>query len=352
MGDKASAGLKAILMMYNYIDQSHGAWPEGKRTVAALMQTARRFERSEAKDSVFALLSLMSGPVRARLVPDYTAPLAEILQSATRLSFAEGGLFCLQCISHGPGDLEAADVASWAIRADTSRAYGREATSFPRSTHRACGTLDSYHALDAGHECSQRLLVQGWLVGNVAGATRKCSREVSLDQHAFLQWVLKALKLYRRTHQMKPQTPWPFVRTLMVGDSLRAREIYHGDEQHSDRSRILSKALGEIEQALESKDDLDVASLQILSRYYNGYSGNRRFFMTNSGRPGLGPKVMQPGNFVAILASLKEPCILRSIGGGEYQFVGTAYIDGIMEGEAVEECQARGEKEPRTFTLV
>jgi hypothetical protein len=50
---------------------------------------------------------------------------------------------------------------------------------------------------------------------------------------------------------------------------------------------------------------------------------------------GLAPLVSQPGDKVSILFGLQEPAILRPKPGGSYIFVGTAYIHGLMRGDAL-----------------
>ncbi|PVH96255.1 hypothetical protein DM02DRAFT_617342 [Periconia macrospinosa] len=73
---------------------------------------------------------------------------------------------------------------------------------------------------------------------------------------------------------------------------------------------------------------------------------NRRFFVTEKGYFGLGPPDIQEADSVCILLGGSTPYILRprhahslgarSLGAG-YDFVGDAYVHGIMQGEAVAE---------------
>jgi len=51
---------------------------------------------------------------------------------------------------------------------------------------------------------------------------------------------------------------------------------------------------------------------------------------------GLAPFLAQPGDAIFILSGLREPAILRPSRDGAYHFIGTAYIHGIMNGEALE----------------
>ncbi|KAH8892841.1 HET-domain-containing protein [Thozetella sp. PMI_491] len=63
------------------------------------------------------------------------------------------------------------------------------------------------------------------------------------------------------------------------------------------------------------------------------------FFATASGYMGSGPAGAAEGDWVAVLYGLDSPCLLREVSHGAdgscYRFIGTAYIHGLMDGEAV-----------------
>ncbi|PMD36860.1 hypothetical protein L207DRAFT_385789, partial [Hyaloscypha variabilis F] len=65
----------------------------------------------------------------------------------------------------------------------------------------------------------------------------------------------------------------------------------------------------------------------------------RSFFSTAKGRIGLGPGFVKEGDMVCIFIDGNMPFILRpSISTDEnsyYTVLGEAYVDGVMEGEAL-----------------
>ncbi|KAF5003607.1 hypothetical protein FDECE_9862 [Fusarium decemcellulare] len=81
---------------------------------------------------------------------------------------------------------------------------------------------------------------------------------------------------------------------------------------------------------------------------------HRRGFVTKNRWMGLGPRVAQPGDIVAILFGGKVPYILRPV-DDHYLFVGECYVHGIMQGELVSQCQ-RGdrtsESDPRSYAVL
>lgn len=60
-------------------------------------------------------------------------------------------------------------------------------------------------------------------------------------------------------------------------------------------------------------------------------------FVTMKGYVGLSTEHVQRGDTIAILKGAQVPFILRAHGEGTYRLIGEAYIDGIMDGEAVHE---------------
>ena len=76
---------------------------------------------------------------------------------------------------------------------------------------------------------------------------------------------------------------------------------------------------------------------------------NRRLFVTSSGHLGLGPAGMMSGDIVAILFGGNVPYILRPLVNKQWHFVGECYLDGYMDGEAME---GRGSSRDEWFEMV
>jgi hypothetical protein len=61
----------------------------------------------------------------------------------------------------------------------------------------------------------------------------------------------------------------------------------------------------------------------------------RKPFVTKKGHLGLGLDHAEPGDVVVVLSGSQVPFVLRKSVSGRYKIVGEAYVDGIMDGEAV-----------------
>ncbi|PMD28863.1 putative heterokaryon incompatibility protein 6, OR allele, partial [Hyaloscypha variabilis F] len=70
-----------------------------------------------------------------------------------------------------------------------------------------------------------------------------------------------------------------------------------------------------------------------------GKSLGRLPFITRKGHLVLGPEYVKRGDFVALIKGTQVPFILRRQSDGQYQLVGEAYVDGIMDGEAMEDSK-------------
>lgn len=86
-----------------------------------------------------------------------------------------------------------------------------------------------------------------------------------------------------------------------------------------------------------AQDDWTVAES---IKYTAAWRAHRiRSFIDDAGRPGLGPKAMEVGDRIAIFAGGHAPFAVREeVIGGEtfYRLLGSVYIYGLMDGEAME----------------
>ncbi|KAF4506186.1 hypothetical protein G6O67_006292 [Ophiocordyceps sinensis] len=65
-------------------------------------------------------------------------------------------------------------------------------------------------------------------------------------------------------------------------------------------------------------------------------NAGRRLYRTERGHVGVGPAHTEPGDAVVVIRGGTVPHLLRGGGGGEWKYLGEAYCDGIMDGEALE----------------
>jgi hypothetical protein len=74
----------------------------------------------------------------------------------------------------------------------------------------------------------------------------------------------------------------------------------------------------------------------ILNAMESACSG-RKLFRTSNDLIGIGPRLIQPGDKICVFRTCKMPLVLRKEPEKEFhEFLGPAYVDGIMHGEALE----------------
>lgn len=68
---------------------------------------------------------------------------------------------------------------------------------------------------------------------------------------------------------------------------------------------------------------------------------DRHLFRTSAGRLGMGHSTLKVDDQVWLLAGSKSPVLLRPIEYGRFEFIGEAYVDGLMFGEGWPETDDR-----------
>jgi hypothetical protein len=84
------------------------------------------------------------------------------------------------------------------------------------------------------------------------------------------------------------------------------------------------------------------------------HNNNRKVYQTASGRLGLGPGAMEPGDHVVILFGGFMPFVLRSKTNGDWTFIGDTYLHDydVMKGHYVNRwCRSRGPNDRKVFRI-
>lgn len=97
-------------------------------------------------------------------------------------------------------------------------------------------------------------------------------------------------------------------------------------------------------------DDVFPPHDQHISESMFRYCQHRCLFTTDGGRLVLGPRTVEVGDEVVVLAGCSLPVVVRPH-GSQFSVVGPAYVKGIMQGEAVDAYLASG-RAPRIYNLI
>ncbi|KAK4888832.1 hypothetical protein LTR27_012293 [Elasticomyces elasticus] len=178
-------GNRCAYAIYFHVSQRGYA---GAPSLEVLLTSALSFQKSEPRDAIFALLAMMDERSSSALSPDYTKPLWEILQTASRMAIEEGPTI-LRYIVHRPGDLEQAELASWAVRVDREADYQLDPSIFLwREDQNYMVSKWRDYSPSRGWE-SRVLGLKGHQADSVILVTPLCSASIYDDSDAFLTWL-------------------------------------------------------------------------------------------------------------------------------------------------------------------
>jgi len=323
--------------------------------LANMFVTIRKFEMTEPKDSIYAILGLLDKNTSlensqgALLEVDYAKSLSSVLQDATRYALCQkGDLYAFGVINHHFDVLDdCRSFPTWAIRADLQGQTW--AALFLPDRYNASGSLEAPSLLDDVSPGEEVLLLQGIVVDEVSQTTAPTLRSTWEEEEEFHEWLMSVKGIVLRHCNVASQEELYLATALTL---VAGRTWGGGRAQSSDLQVLLEylKSLALNENYRASNDiritkDFDVGKMKsVRNTSVMDYCADRRFFLTGAGRVGIGPRCMQPADIVVVLRGGSNPFILRKR-SDSYWLLGAAYVHGIMDGEAVQIHKARGGSE-------
>ena len=280
--------------------------------------------------------------------PDYHQTLRNVLRDAARYAIQERcDLFIFNYIEIFPVDTSYGETwPSW-----VPHWHIKEADEvMPR------GLAEVFNADDGcalkvekaiGDSDPDLLVLTGYAVGTASTVLPASQYEAFWDG----QELCRIIENIRVCLELSAVEPSDLGATLISGtthNSERATEAY------CDKFSAFLNFLQETHQIPEppeaeqnhGKDQLvDLESLWAYHQALYNALDNRCFFSTTAASMGVGPRTMQSRDIIAALYGSRWPVVLRSVDNGQYRVLGTCYVHGIMDGEAVRRFKAQGRAE-------
>ena len=328
---------------------------------------------TDSRDRVFAVLGLVGldreGLVPTLLSPDYTKSKAAVYRDATRFICEESQrLGLLASIHHrDQDDINAGGFTSWAVRWQRSFDGNIDPIAFPWNLFFLYDASDGLEwaprtRVEAGsnlHYIPDVLRVQGFTLDKVAQVSDALSWEHLLNLPSMTALLASATLLAANARRLNNKDFTFAPAATLVAGCLEAR-VSASAEEILEASNAFSSFLKQEDkpplwlfQLDENADQQSRAASRYMLAMHSAWM-HRRFFLTESGYIGLGPKVTQKGDVVAILIGGPWPFILRLCEASceaNYQFLGQCYVHGVMDGEAARAHQD-GNSELERFDLV
>ncbi|KAI7171448.1 hypothetical protein D0869_13454 [Hortaea werneckii] len=331
---------------------------EGKRagrriSLNNIMSSSRGSKVGDERDTVYALLGLWlklrpQARIHPLLAPDYSKSPDAVVCDATRyMAAVDNNLIHLHFLYHGrnPDPMEQ-KLPSWAA-------------SWHRAGDPTCDPLHFLQPFDADgrdsrehflppSEASSRILsVRGKVVEPVRAVTE------AIDSNDTPTHVLAKLGQFEMAWGSSIQQPWELNTIARLGEVLMAGSDHQGDPATTESSvwgytewlKYLRRD-NSWPGAWRTVDERQAVTLRKVTEYNQAFwyaCRNRALFGTASGRLGVGPQTLEKDDLVVILYGCDLPAILRRYPNSNlHEFIGVAYVEGIMYGEAVEDAEARG----------
>jgi hypothetical protein len=323
---------------------------------------SRRFESSDPRDKVYALLGIAGTMVtgKARYDPVYGARSTAdtYIMTAIQILLDSDDLLLL---AHAEGEVfqTIPSLPSWVPDWSSTRVVGLGVTGYERFS--AAGNLRRILKID---ETSHTLVVSGKRIDTVTSTAE--SKEEILKGKPFprLLYMLCALPQSYHTKQSPSEVFW---RTLLT-DTAGPPPVHPApgecagpfmswfrtrlDEtaEHVDGA-LLSEALERL-----ASDGLDASTTEAIASQSEddqtegpqsipdaityeatfSHAPHLRAFLTMQKYFGVGSESLRENDEIWIVAGSRVPLALRQAGQGSFRIVGGAYIHGFMHGEALE----------------
>jgi hypothetical protein len=367
--------LRNVNTMWN-IRQSQTKWP-----LSALISiTQVKFHATDQRDKVYALLGLAaecqdSSKVPEALYPDYSVDVAQIYRKVAQFLIKSSSSLALLTRAHGTsGGLtrrqrlhDLAGLPSWTPDWSDFRVFNRGIRTslswihysdpkqppflgFPLHYTASAGAGLKLHDT----EDSSVMRVGGIKLGQVAQVVPfnqddlpREEFEAMLESKIIAAWDASISSL-----KGEEVVVWVarFIKTTTAEQHDLVGQSW--DQSFKDGLAYLLRLLAGNERrlTLPLANDDRAKALDLLQGLSIGgepgkyatlactYCFNRCFIVTSTGNIGIGPSDTQVDDCVAVILGGGVPYIIRSR-GLEWSFVGESYLEGFMNGEAIQTCQ-------------
>ena len=294
------------------------------------------------------MLSEQSSPLET----DYTISLATLLTDVSRdLLSRHGHLWMFAITTHRAGDLDSTEIPSWVFRADRTSDLDQDPSNLS-NVFRVPNCLEVLDRVRMQANGPHTLTLQGLAMDTIAVVA--CDAGTS---HYQAEWMVETMTTLGFTAQ-EPQAPSrlaEFATTMMCGTAetgSAAGEDVIAIMVHYLKLLLRRYASDHKDNESDTESGLDAAYDAVEQNCRLMYASHRRLALTINGRYALCSAQSRVGDRIVVLRGSLAPCLLRPY-GVHYQFLGEAYVHGMMkeDGDRLVRLQLAAEYEEQTFVV-
>lgn len=332
-------------------------------TFIELLYAGSNFNATDPRDYVYAFLGHPAARLRngeLLTTPDYRKSVEQIHYetACVLLRLDSDSLLIFDHVDHRDrASIENPALPSWVPRWNTPRqthALLKHANAYRAGMYASPDSLEAFTFHPQLDLTTRLLTVKGYIFDRIiwTASERVNYLETPLNPKMWLRnhqipyidqlfrEVLDATKLSER------QLEREFSETMSLG-TFRQDEVLRKLNAYRDHIKrvIQSTHLGEETETVHASED---------ARNYEypvGLTFNRSLVYTEGGRLGLGTSLQEHGDRCCIIFGLKTPFIIREQAGGRFRLVAACYVNGVMNGELMEQIQS-GDLQEESITLV
>lgn len=350
-----------------------------------LLHGASRAEQTDARDKVYGILGLVDPALSDVLVTDYEKPVTQIFQEFAVAVIQVTGK--LDIIYQRRVDMESDSylpswVPDWSstLKSEQNIAKGEGNSDFfaPYHMSRFRAAENTVHVFREAEDLSS-LLCRGFQFDSIDGLSCRTQAHLPHDEHEIFS--RKSASPSQKVHNTITDIRNMFWDTLLLGNYeqfepeglsklqhiplLIAEFDNYDHESEGEDDEYIDKVLARFQQCnkdfnicghslsscFDERTDSDEqnASLDYLNTSFDGLLGFlqtnilwRRLATTEKDYLVLAPRATQQGDEIYILKGCNVPLVLRHNDDGSHTLVGECYIQGLMNGEALEFQQKSG----------
>ncbi|KAH8646102.1 heterokaryon incompatibility protein-domain-containing protein [Xylariales sp. PMI_506] len=305
---------------------------------------------SDPLDKIYALLGVLPEQIRHHFIPDYNASPRKLYIDVVEYILQETRRVDVICHAiHYPPHETSLNLPTWVPNWSDFN-HQKPISRRVDVKHNAAGMVDTEFKLLG---IDRNILRLGAIyIGKVTKRGNPLGRLIRTEEvlMTFLHW-------WDKFQQLKNPNDEEFCRTIVLDKDLEWNSqewvgaCYHSIATAIDR-RIPTYVLPEnLRKYLNPSLSKNYDSGSVLDILQNMVSG-RSFFISDMDYLGMGPGHLNRGDIICVPLGCQTPVILRPDGyyDREYKFIGDAYVDGFMDGEAVK-LWKNGELELRDYIL-
>jgi Heterokaryon incompatibility protein (HET) len=329
-------------------------------SLARLLRFTDRFACTDPRDQIIALLNLASDVNgAAELLPDYTVPAFEIFHRYAKWTALTKRTLEFLSYDFDPSWRKGMPLPSWVPYHDSNGSDSDKVARVPESKFNATKDCDLRISIS---DNGDTLHVWGKLVDEVSALGERLS-----DRSEQMQWepsetgrsdhdrILRAniakvqedfkkvLNFKRMAHDqphgMSSARFEQFWRVLCWELNLAGDRAPPGVGNYVFKMlQIMESSVAEFPQA---EDDAKRITAELAAWEPNlvagfDFAGGRLFCVTARDRLACVPQAAEVGDRICVLYGGRLPFVIRPCDGGRYTYVGNCYLQGIMNGEAVD----------------